>query len=83
MHYLSVVIIFFSAGLYKSAFSTYFFGKLGFHLSVFWFFMFLYLWFLAFLSLFYVLNLMSFLIPGVPKKRDDSKFMSPLVHSGL
>ena len=39
-----------------------FFGKLGFHLSVFWFFMFPYLRFLAFMFLGYVLSLMSFFI---------------------
>ena len=62
MHYSCVVIILFGTGLHKSVFSAYFFGKLGFCLSVFWFFMFLYLWFLALIFLFNVLNWMSFLI---------------------
>ena len=62
MYYSLVVIILFGTGLYKSVFSTYFFGKLGFRSSVFWFFMFLDLWFLAFIFMFYVLNSMSFLI---------------------
>ena len=62
MYYSLVVIILFSTGLYKSVFSTYFFGKLSFRSSVFWFFMFLYLWSLAFIFMFYVLNSMSFLI---------------------
>ena len=36
-------------GLYKSEFLTYSFGKtIGFHLYLFWFFMFLLLWFLVF-----------------------------------
>ena len=30
MYYSCVIIIFFSAGLYKSAFSTYYFGKTSF-----------------------------------------------------
>ena len=34
---------FFSTGLYKSAFSSYCFGETSFRLSVFWFFVFLYL----------------------------------------
>ena len=62
MYYSRVAIILFGRGLFKSVFSTYFFGKLGFCSSVFWFFMFLYLWFLAFIFMFYVLNSMSFLI---------------------
>ena len=62
MYYSLVVIILFGTGLYKSVFSTYFFGKLSFRSSVFWFFMFLYLWSLAFIFMFYVLNSMSFLI---------------------
>ena len=62
MYYSRVVIILFGTGLYKSVFSTYFFGKLGFCSSVFWFFMFLYLWFLAVIFMFYVLNSISFLI---------------------
>ena len=62
IHCLHVFIVLFSTGLYKSAFSTYTFGNLGFCSSIFWFFMFLYLWFLAFIFLFYVLNSMSFLI---------------------
>ena len=37
MHYLYVVIVFFSTSLYKSAFSTYSFGKIGYFLSVFWY----------------------------------------------
>ena len=49
----------FLIGLY---FLPIFFGKLGFYLSVFWFFMFPYLWFLAFIFLCYVLSLMLFLI---------------------
>ena len=49
MHYLGIVIVLGSTGLHKSAFSTYFFGKARFHLSVFWFFMFLFIWLLAFI----------------------------------
>ena len=41
IHYLHVVIVLFSTGLYKSVFSVYSFGKLTFCLSMFWFFMFL------------------------------------------
>ena len=62
MHYFRVVIILFSTGFSKSVFSSYFFGKLGFLLSVFWTFIFLYLWFFAFIFLFCVLNSMSSLI---------------------
>ena len=49
MHDLHVVIFLFSTDLFKSAFYTYLFGKLGFCFSLFWLFMFLYLWFLAFI----------------------------------
>ena len=62
MLYFRVVIILFSTGFSKSVFSSYFFGKLGFLLSVFWTFIFLYLWFFAFIFLFCVLNSMSSLI---------------------
>ena len=62
MRYFRVVIILFSTGFSKSVFSSYFFGKLGFLLSVFWTFIFLYLWFFAFIFLFCVLNSMSSLI---------------------
>ena len=62
MDYSRVIIILFGTGSYKSVFSTYICGKLGFCSSVFWFFMFVYLWFLAFIYMFYVLNSMSFLI---------------------
>ena len=62
MHYLHVVIVLFSTSLYKSAFSTYSFGRLGFFLC-FGFYVSMSLVF-RFYSLFYVLNsvLMSFLI---------------------
>ena len=43
-----MVIILFSMGLYRSAFSTYFLVKIGFHFSVFWFFVLLYIWLLVF-----------------------------------
>ena len=62
MRYFRVVIILFSTGFSKSVFSSYFFGKLGFLLSVFWTFIFLYLCFFAFIFLFCVLNSMSSLI---------------------
>ena len=47
MHYLRVVIILFSVGLYQSAFSTYSYVK-GFR-PVFWFFVFLHLLLFIFL----------------------------------
>ena len=37
MHCLRVVIFLFSTSLYKSAFSAYYFGRLGCFLSAFWF----------------------------------------------
>ena len=46
INYSYVVIILFSASLYKSAFSTYS-VKRGFRLSVLWFFVFPFPWFLA------------------------------------
>ena len=54
--YSRVVIILFSVG-FKSEFCTYSHVKLGFYLSVFCFFVFLYL--SQFIFLFYILNLMS------------------------
>ena len=49
MHYLRVVIIFFSMGLCKSALSGYSLGKIRFlSFFVLFFFVFLYLWFLVF-----------------------------------
>ena len=58
MHYSHVVIISFITGFYKSAYSTYSFGKtrssFDYVLVLFWFFVFLYLWFLVFsLSILY------------------------------
>ena len=50
MRFLRVVIILFSAGLYKSAFSNYFYIKLGFRFPVLWFFVLLYLLLFIFLS---------------------------------
>ena len=47
MHYLRVFIIFFRTGLCKSYFIPTLLVKLGFCLSVFWFYVFLSLWFLA------------------------------------
>ena len=57
MHYSRVFMILVSADLYKSVFSTYYFIKLAFCLSVFWFLVILCLWLLVLLR--YVLNRMS------------------------
>ena len=48
VYYSRVVIILFSAGLYKSAFSIYSFNKTGFLSFCVWFFVFPCLWFLVF-----------------------------------
>ena len=55
MHYLHVVSIFVSTDLYKSAFSTYSFGKLDFSLFVLWLFVFLVSVSLVFSFYFFVL----------------------------
>ena len=59
IHYLHVVIVLFSTGLYTSAFSTYSFGKLGFLCFGFSFF---YIFSFKLLFFRFVLNSMSFLI---------------------
>ena len=59
MHYSRVVIILLSKGLYKFAFSIYSLVKLGFRLSVFWFFVFLWLLVLNFSVLCIEFNVIS------------------------